>query len=141
MDGLPRPNAATLSSHMIDPRNLRVLDAALSLVAVVHAATSTLNVAQVPRLRSQLLRAIDSVPANIAEGARGTRSQFANYLRTALGSADEAGTHLRIAYHANALDQMTYWRCESKRVVVCKMLQQLIRAVDEQVARDRNERA
>lgn len=126
---------------MNDPRNLRVLEAAYALVAAVHDTARSIDVEQVPRLRAQLLRAVDSVPANISEGARGTRAQFAHYLRTALASADEAGTHMRIAYHARALDQMTYWRCESKRVVVCKMLHQLIRVVEEQIAHDRNARA
>jgi four helix bundle protein len=139
--GLPRWGATPVSSRMNDPRNLRVLDAAFGLVAVIHASAQDISVDQVPRLRAQLLRAVDSVPANIAEGARGTRAQFAHCLRTALGSADEAGTHLRIAYHARALEAATYWRCEAKRAVVCKMLHQLIRAVEEQVARDRNEQA
>jgi four helix bundle protein len=125
---------------MNDPRNLRVLDAAFGLVAVIHASARDIHVEQVPRLRSQLLRAADSVPANIAEGARGSRAQFAHYLRTARGSADEAGTHLRIAYHARALTAPVYWRCEAKRLVVCKMLNQLIRAVEEQLAHDHNGR-
>jgi four helix bundle protein len=81
---------------------------------------------------------VDSVPSNISEGARGGRAQFARYLRLALGSADEAGTHLRIAYHARALDQSAYWLCEARRTVVCKMLHRLIRAIDEQTARERN---
>jgi four helix bundle protein len=129
-----------VSSAMNDPRNLRVLEAAFGLVAVIHASARDIHVEQVPRLRTQLLRAADSVPANIAEGARGSRAQFVHYLRVARGSADEAGTHLRIAYHARALDATAYWRCESKRLVVCKMLNQLIRAVEEQLAHDYNAR-
>lgn len=136
--GLPRTGSARLSSRMNDRRNLRVLDASFALVAAVHASARTVDVAQVPGLRAQLLRAVDSVPSNISEGARGGRAQFARYLRLALGSADEAGTHLRIAYHARALDQSTYWQCEARRTVVCKMLHRLIRAIDEQTARERN---
>lgn len=126
---------------MADSRNLRVLDAAFHLVTAAHAASDRLDVDRVPGLRNQLLRAIDAVPANVAEGVRRpSRAEFARYLRIALGSADEAGTHLRIAWSAKALDTPDYYTCNRLRVTVCKMLQQLIRSLDEAEARERNER-
>ena len=56
--GLPRTGSARLSSRMNDRRNLRVLDASFALVAAVHASARTVDVAQVPGLRAQLLRAV-----------------------------------------------------------------------------------
>lgn len=120
---------------MTDLRNLKVLEAALCLVETVHHAVDRLDSYRAPRLRSQLLGAIDSVPANIAEGARGTRPEFAHYLRVALRSTDEAGVHLLIAKRIRALPRDAYWRCENRRVTVCRMLNQLIRSVEEQHAR------
>jgi four helix bundle protein len=123
---------------MNDLRNLRVLDASYVLVTLVHAASRTLDVTVTPGLRAQLLRAVDAVPANITEGARqATRAQFARYLRIALGSADECGAHLKVAYLAEALDLVTYRRCQSTRGVLCKMLTQLLRSVEAQAAHER----
>jgi four helix bundle protein len=45
-------------------------------------------------LRSQLLRAVDSVSANIAEGAgKPTEAEFGRFLDIALGSAREVDNH------------------------------------------------
>ena len=120
---------------MSDPRNLRVLEAALYFADAVHRHIDRLDFTRAPRIRGQLLRAVDSVPANIAEGARGTRAQFANHLRIARSSADEVGVHLRVARHAGAIAESEYWRCENKRVLVCKMLTRFLRTLDEEEAR------
>jgi four helix bundle protein len=119
---------------MPDNTQLRVLDAALYMVEEVHRESLLIPVERVPGLRAQLLRSVDAVPANIAEGSRGSRAQFASFLRIARGSADEAAIHLQVARRAGAMSEQAYWRCENSRVVVCKMLSRLIRAVDEQVA-------
>lgn len=56
-------------------------------------------------LRRQLLRAIRSIAANLAEGA-GSDSQavFARHIAIALGSAKESECHLRIARDAGLID-------------------------------------
>ena len=126
---------------MTDLRNLKVLEAAFCLVEVVHDASGRMDARRVPRLRNQLLRAADSVPANIAEGARGSRPQFAECLRIALRSADETGAHLMVAMRVRALPIHDFRRCEARREVVCKMLTQLIRAVEERDARERVRKA
>jgi four helix bundle protein len=123
---------------MSDTTQLRVLDAALHMVEEVHRECLLMPVDRVPGLRAQLLRAVDAVPANIAEGARGSRLQFSNFLRIARGSADEVAIHLLVARRAGAVSEQAYWRCENSRVVVCKMLSRLIRAVDEHAAHATN---
>jgi four helix bundle protein len=123
---------------MSDPRNLRVLEAAMQFTAAVHQHVDTFDITRAPRVRAQLLRAADSVPANIAEGARGTRVQRQNYFRIARASADEVGVHLRVARGAGAVADSTYWQCENKRAVVCKMLTRLIRVLEEEEAHTHN---
>ncbi len=124
---------------MTDTRNLRVLDAAYVLVEQVHATARMVPARDLPGWHDQILRAVQSVPANIAEGARrGTRRQFAHQLRVALGSAEEVGVCLRVARAAGALSPIDRATCETKRVVVCKMLWHLIRRVDEHAAREEN---
>jgi four helix bundle protein len=56
------------------------------------------------RLTSQLLRAVTSIPANIAEGhARGTRKTYAHHISIARGSAAEVETLLLLAKRAGLL--------------------------------------
>ncbi|MBL0940486.1 MAG: four helix bundle protein [Gemmatimonadaceae bacterium] len=124
---------------MNDTRNLRVLDEAYALVKAVHALARKVSDAAMPGWRDQVLRAVDSIPSNIAEGARrGTRKQFAHQLRAAMGSAEEVGVCLRIARAAGTISPVERAHCEGKRLVVSKMLWHLIRRVDEQIAREQN---
>lgn len=59
------------------------------------------------RLTSQLVRAVASVPANIAEGnARGTRKDYANFISIARGSLAETETLLMLAVRTNLLPEV-----------------------------------
>ncbi len=119
---------------MSDPRNLKVLDAAERFASTVHEQFDRIDASRLPGFRSQILRAADSVPANIAEGARGTVAQRQHFYRVARGSADEVGVHLRLARRGEILSTASYWSCENTRVVICKMLTKLIRSLEEQEA-------
>lgn len=125
---------------MPDSRRLRVLDAAEDFAAVTLQAAQHVRAYQAPGVRGQLVRAAASVAANIAEAAGlGTDRNFKRQLRLALGSANECGSHLRILERTGALDPRIRATCESKRVVVCKMLNSLIRRLDEDEALRQNE--
>jgi four helix bundle protein len=53
----------------------------------------------------QMLRAAESVPANVAEGyGRGLRKDFGRFLRVAAASAAELESHIRVAEAAGRLD-------------------------------------
>ncbi|MDB4890908.1 MAG: ribosomal protein [Gemmatimonadetes bacterium] len=70
----------------------------------IHQIAPDWNFASSPGLRSQLLRAIASVPGNISEGAGArTDAEFARYLDIAQKSARESENHL---LHAAALGCM-----------------------------------
>lgn len=89
-----------------------------------------------PGVRGQLVRAAASIGANIAEASGlGTDKNFKRQLRLALASANECGSHLRLLKRTGALDPLEHARCETKRVVVCKMLMSLIRRLEEDEAR------
>ena len=117
---------------MSNPLNFRVLEAALGFSVLVHEQVATFDASRGAHLRSQLIRAADSVAANIAEGARGTPRQLANHIRIARGSADEVGAHLRLARRLGMLGEPAYWRCENRRILVCKMLTAFLHTLDAQ---------
>lgn len=70
----------------------------MDLVEEIYELTRTFPRQEEYRLTSQLLRAIVSVPANIAEGQRRTtRKDYSNFVGIAHGSLAEVETLLLIA--------------------------------------------
>ena len=83
---------------MGDYRKLIVWAKADAFALEVYRATENFPVAERYGLRSQIRRAAVSVPSNLAEGAgRGTDPQFVQFVRNALGSANEVEYQLSLA--------------------------------------------
>ena len=83
---------------MGDYKKLRVWVRADEFVLQLYRATENFPVAERYGLRSQIRRSAVSVPSNLAEGAgRNTDPQFQQYVRNALGSANEVGYQLSLA--------------------------------------------
>jgi four helix bundle protein len=69
----------------------------MDLVRVVYALTKTLPLEEKYALGDQLRRAAVSIPSNIAEGSRrGSKKDFAQFIRIALGSLAEVETQLLV---------------------------------------------
>lgn len=77
-------------------RRLKVWHKALALSLACHHATFRRPMGgSAPGFRSQLLRAVDSIVDNIAEGAgQLSQHQFARYLETAIASAHEVDSQI-----------------------------------------------
>jgi four helix bundle protein len=79
-------------------RDLIVWQKAMDLVDLVYDACEHFPRKEDHRLTSQLIRAVISVPSNIAEGqARATSRDFANFLVVAKGSLAETDTQVTVA--------------------------------------------
>jgi four helix bundle protein len=99
---------------------------ALDIDPAVEAARSRRHAG----LRSQILRAAASIPANIAEGCgKPSDAELARYAEIALGSTTELDNHLLFARDARALDAKTYEKLEPRVTELRKMLFSFIRAV------------
>lgn len=87
-------------------RDLQVWQKAMDLAAEVYRLAKLMPKTEEYRLTSQLLRAVASVPANIAEGhMRGTRKDYAHFVSIARGSLAETETFLMLAARADLLRQ------------------------------------
>ena len=84
-----------LRSH----EDLEAYRLSMDLLVRVHSLCKRLPVEERYELTSQMRRASKSIPANIAEGfsKRESAKEFKQYMRMAMGSANEMETHLRIA--------------------------------------------
>src|SRR5438105_3116738 len=91
---------------MSDFQKLNVWRKAFALALTTHKLAQNVRGAAYISLRSQLIRAAMSIPANIAEGReQKTERGFASFLRHALASATELENHYLIAKGMTAIPQ------------------------------------
>ena len=83
---------------MADFKKLDVWQKSRELTVNTIRASEEMSGSTGTLVRTQLVRAIMSVPANIAEGsAKQSDREFARFIRISLGSVTEAESHLIIA--------------------------------------------
>ena len=79
-------------------KDLIVWKKSIELVVLLYSLTNNFPKEEIYGLTSQIRRAGVSIPSNIAEGRqRGTRKDFTQFLRIALGSGAELETQIQIA--------------------------------------------
>jgi four helix bundle protein len=85
-------------------RDLEVWQKSMDLAVEVYRLAKLMPRAEEYRITSQVLRAVASVPANIAEGrSRGSRKEYAQHVSIARGSLAEAETFLMLAARTGLL--------------------------------------
>lgn len=78
-------------------------------------------------LINQLRRASISIPSNIAEGfLRGSRKEYARFIRHAYGSAAEVDTQIEIAFRQKFISKDQHRELQDSLIEVLKMLNGLI---------------
>lgn len=83
---------------MQDPANIHAWHRALALAVRVHRIARGIKRTQAPGLSTQVTRAVDSIPTNIAEGvAQPSDADCARFLSYAISSAFEVESHLILA--------------------------------------------
>src|SRR5690349_9023912 len=106
---------------MLPRTDLRVLDAARSVVDAIHSAMNR----AIPSWPggAQLRDAAESIVANIGEGfGRADGPDRIHFLRIARGSAEETNERLRILFAARRIEAVGYWRIHHRLVAVVRML-------------------
>jgi four helix bundle protein len=120
---------------MQDYRRLRVWHAAHQMSVNTTNSFPERAGSRAPGLRAQILRAAQSVPANIAEGcARSSRADLARYVEIAIGSANELEGHLLYARDTYQLSEAGHDRLAPTVVVVRKMLVALLQKLQHEIA-------
>ena len=115
---------------MRDFRKLIVWQKGHDLAVDAHRAVQARAGLGTAASRNQLMRAMASIPANIAEGC-GKRSdaEFARYLDIALGSVKEAENHLLMARDMGWLDASAFAWLDSRLTELRRMLFSLSRVM------------
>ena len=112
---------------MADFRKLDVWQKAHSLALDAHRVAQRIRGAKYVSLRSQLIKAAMSVPANIVEGReQQSEKDFARFLRYAIGSASELEYHLQIGRDMGLILESDFESLLEQLTRVRKMLHGLI---------------
>ena len=95
--------------------HLTVWRRAHALAIALHQRSRWFPRAGHTNLRNQLVRAVESIPANIVEGCgAASRPEFARFLDIAIKSANEAEYHLLAARDFELLSQEDWLRFTSE---------------------------
>jgi four helix bundle protein len=120
-------------------QNLRVWHAAQALSLSVIDSLPESSARRVPGLRSQAIRAAQSIPSNIAEGCgRSTRVDFLHFLDIARGSLNELEGHLITARDAEIFSVAVFQKHKELISAVGRMLWALRCTVEHAIAVEQN---
>ena len=112
---------------MADFKNLRVWRNAHALSLNVDKTARRIRKADYAPLRRQMIRAAQSVPANIVEGReKSSEADFARFLEIAKGSASELEQHLIAARDLELISHSDFHSLTSQIEEVRKMLTGLL---------------
>ena len=117
---------------MQDFKKLRVWHAAHRLALDVHRICDARRFAKYPGLRSQILRAAQSVSSNIAEGCAKQGAELARFLGIAVGSVTELENDLLLARDLGLITLAEHIALFDPTDHVRRMLIRLQRAVRDQ---------
>ena len=121
---------------MVTFRNLRVWRRAIALAKAVYEVSNAFPKDERFGLTAQVRRAAVSVASNIAEGyGRKSQLEFCHFLSTARGSAAEVETQLILARELGFIQQQELTEAEQIAGDCYRMLDALMVAVKERIAK------
>ncbi|MEK7452615.1 MAG: four helix bundle protein [Patescibacteria group bacterium] len=109
-------------------KDLIVWQRSMQLVENIYKITEKFPKEEIYGLTAQMRRSAVSIPSNIAEGScRGTRKDYAQFLRMAYGSGAELETQIEIAKRLLGKQKIDYSDVDKFLDEVMKMLNSLIK--------------
>jgi four helix bundle protein len=113
---------------MSDYQNLQVWQKAHALAIHAHHTATGVRAMRYSALRSQIIRASMSIPANIVEGRRqSSEREFARFLRYSLNSTYELEYHMTLARDIGVIPDPDASSLIAEGVEVRKMLHGLLK--------------
>jgi len=107
-------------------RDLIVWQKGMELTTLIYLLTEAFPKHEIYGLTSQMRRAAVSIPSNIAEGsARGSKKDFCQFVRIALGSSYELQTQIQVARNLGFASEIKLAAAEALCIEVSKMLKGL----------------
>lgn len=116
----------TISSY----KDLIVWQKSMDLAVGIYELTENYPKEEIYGITSQMRRSSVSVPSNIAEGRyRGTKKDYANFLRIAYSSGAELETQIQLSKRLPKTKSLDYSKVDSLISEVMRMLNSMIRTM------------
>ena len=109
----------------MDYRSLEVYQRAQSLFPKIYRLVRSWKEIDQRELGSQMIRAANSIHANIAEGSTKSSPDFKRYLSNAIGSCDEIVSHINDATSVGLMTKTTSGELIEAYKIVGKQLMRL----------------
>lgn len=112
-------------------RDLQVWQKAIDFSVKIYALTQEFPKEEIYGLTSQLRRASVSIASNIAEGQkRGSKKDFAQFLRVAYGSCAEVDSQLEISTRIGYIKTAEYEKIQNELIIIMKMTSKLLTSMN-----------
>ncbi len=119
-----------MKSNIVTYKDLLVWQRAMDLVVMIYELTNNFPADERFGLISQMRRCAISIPLNIVEGRRrGTRLDYAHFLRIAYGSGAELETQIEISRRLKYVDLEKSQLAEASLFEIMKMLNVMLRSL------------
>lgn len=106
-----------------DFTQLKVWQKSFELTSEIYKITATFPTFETYAMKSQIIRSVSSIAANIAEGnGQLYKKKEINFYNNALGSATETKNWLLIALDQNYITEEQYTSLDTKLTEIIKML-------------------
>jgi len=113
-------------------KDLNIWKRSIELVKNIYEISNSFPKEELYVLTSQLRRTAISIPSNIAEGfSRFHNKEYRQFLYIALGSCAELETQIIIANYLKYLDDDRFNDIINESEVICKMISNLIKKVND----------
>lgn len=109
-------------------KDLVVWQKSYQLTIDIYSLTKNFPKEEIFGLTSQMRRCAISIPSNISEGnSRGSKKEYVQFLRIALGSSTELETQVMLSKDLGLIKESDYTRISLLLIEVIKMLTVLIK--------------
>ncbi len=115
-------------------KDLDIWKRSIKLIRDIYEVTGLFPKEELYGITSQIRISAVSIPSNIAEGfTRFHNKEYIQFLYIALGSCAELETQIIIARNLNYLDDMQSSKISDELEIICKMITNLIKKINNTV--------
>jgi four helix bundle protein len=116
---------------MASYKELIVWQKAFNVAVDIYSVTKKFPKEEIFGITSQIRRSAVSISSNIAEGSmRGSRKEYAQFLRISLGSCAELESQILLSEKVGLINMEDYTTITSQRTEVIKMLNVILKKLN-----------
>ncbi len=114
-------------------KDLRVYQQSSNLFPRLYGLVKSWSVFDQRSIGGQLVRSVNSIHANIAEGNSKSAKDYIRFIGIAIASCDESRSHLMDSYNVKLIDRDVYQKYDEELQSIGKQLTNLKKSVNHRI--------